>query len=777
MRWLPPFLKNPPAAPAPVPRVAEGNETLGPRQITQMVPKPAGFDEARALHLQGDIAKAEERYRAIIRRTPDHFESLLYLAIIELGHTRAGESEHLTRRALAVNPASAEAHAQLAAALQARELHEDAIASYRRALALRPDFAEANYGLATAQQQLKKPQEALLQYEVAISTNPHFTEAYYGAATQLQALNRTDEAIRRYEEALAIDPDFAEASFGLGSALQALNRQDEALKRYKDALEIDDNYVEALIGVGVAFEAMNRPQEAVEAYRRAVSIDPDNVGIRNNLGRILSALGRDQEGIVEYIAALAIEPNYAEAHCNLAAAFVKLGRYDEAIFHCEKALAIKQDFGRAIMNLGTALAHASRHHDAAACFEKVIRLHPDSSEAYSGLSTVLVELGRTEEGRCAIEKAIELAPRKTSLYRDLAEIKLLMQDDPHFVTLQAIEREADSLGESEQMFLHFALGKAYADQKRYEESFSHLLKANALKRRETRYDEAKALENKKRIASVFSPRLMKEKSGSGNPSSVPVFILGMPRSGSTLVEQILANHPRVHAGGELLYLQQAATGIPLRSAVPMAFPDCVPFFGGDVFTEIGRRYVERLCALSPTADRITDKMPANFLVAGLIHLTLPNARIIHTRRDPVDTCLSCFSKRFGGEQPFTYDLRELGRYYRAYEELMKHWRAVLPDGVMLDVQYEEVVDDLDRKAREIVAHCGLEWNDACLKFYEAKRPVRTASVTQVRQPIYRSSVGRWLPYKHLLTPLLEELGIDAPEPTEAIEANPAASAR
>jgi hypothetical protein len=258
---------------------------------------------------------------------------------------------------------------------------------------------------------------------------------------------------------------------------------------------------------------------------------------------------------------------------------------------------------------------------------------------------------------------------------------------------------------------------------------------------------------------------MQAKAGQGAPSTLPVFIIGMPRSGTTLVEQILASHPQVWGGGELMHLKEAVARLsgPEGAESPFGYPELVRLLDGAQLRALGAEYCEALRAAAPptmmtTTTRMTDKMPANFLFAGLIALVLPNARIIHVKRDPLDTCLSCFSILFLGNQPHSYDLAELGRYYRAYLHLMEHWRQVLPPGAMLEVQYEEVVADLEGQARRIVAYCGLEWDDACLDFHRTERRVWTASSVQVRQPIYRQSLGRAEAYRHWLQPLLEALG-------------------
>jgi hypothetical protein len=322
--------------------------------------------------------------------------------------------------------------------------------------------------------------------------------------------------------------------------------------------------------------------------------------------------------------------------------------------------------------------------------------------------------------------------------------------------MQALERE-DNLSPTERMQLDFALGKAYADLKEHGRSFEHLIQANAGKRAQIAYDEAATLGLFERIEQTFTPALVGRKARDGDPSRLPIFVIGMPRSGTTLVEQILASHPQVHGAGELKAMNDIADTVPGVGTVRIPYPEFVPALDAAAMRAVGARYVAALKRLAGGARRVTDKMPSNFFFAGLIHLALPNAPIIHTVRDPVDTCVSCFSKLFTAEQNHTYDLAELGRYHRRYQRLMAHWHRVLPAGRILDVRYEDVVADLEGAARRIIAHCGLDWDARCLDFHRTERPVRTASATQVRQPIYTSAVGRARVYEPYLRPLLAEL--------------------
>jgi tetratricopeptide (TPR) repeat protein len=433
-------------------------------------------------------------------------------------------------------------------------------------------------------------------------------------------------------------------------------------------------------------------------------------------------LGGHEEAIARYEAALALRPGHPDITSNIVILLHKLGRFEESIAQCDRTLAI----------------------------------NPGDAQTHNNRGVGLLALGRIAAAGEAFERAVALAPRRAEFHFNLATVRRFTAGDRRLDGLEALATDLAALPDNDRVAVHFALGRAYGDLGEHARSFRHLIAGNALKRRQIQYDEAAHLDLFARIAQVFTPGLMARKRGGGDPSDVPVLIVGLPRSGTTLIEQILASHSRVHGAGELDEFRAAAASIPRPNG--MRLLDHLPAISGEELRAIGADYVRRLRRRSAGTARIVDKMPSNFAFAGLAHLALPKARIIHARRDPVDTCLSCFSLLFASEHPYAYDLGELGRYYRSYQALMAHWRRVLPDGVMLEVRYEDVVDDLEGQGRRILAHCGLEWEDACLAFHETRRPVQTASAMQVRQPIYRTSVGRWHAYKDLLTPLLRELG-------------------
>jgi hypothetical protein len=312
------------------------------------------------------------------------------------------------------------------------------------------------------------------------------------------------------------------------------------------------------------------------------------------------------------------------------------------------------------------------------------------------------------------------------------------------------------------MAMHFALGKAYDDMGEFEKALHHFGIGTRLKRAQLKYDEPEIFKFFDEIREIFSEEFFKAKPYEGNPTTLPIFILGMPRSGSTMTEQIIQSHPDVYGAGEIKTLSACIGAARMKYPSLPKFPAMIRVMRPNHYTMIGDRYLKAIGSYSPTAKRVTDKLLTNYYFAGLLNTLYPNAKVIHTMRSPVDTCLSSWTKLYKDDMPHSYDLREIGRYYGKYYELMEHWRKVLPPGFMLDVKYEDVVNDTETKAKEIIAFLGLEWDDRCLKFHESERAVKTASVTQVRKPMYSSSVARWKRYGPGLDPLvkaLEESGV------------------
>jgi tetratricopeptide (TPR) repeat protein len=566
--------------------------------------------------------------------------------------------------------------------------------------------------------------DAARHYESVLEAKPLDFEGLFYFAQLREAQGRDFEALGLIRAAAAQRPDSAETRFHLGALLVKCRHWKEAIPHLCAVLELQPDRADAFNALGAALRHEGKLHEAALYLRRAVELSPDLADAHHNLGIVLRAQYRFDEAIAHLERAVALQPNAADSLSTLGHTLSQVDRYDEALANCRRALALDPGF---------AWAHAN-------------------------LAEVLVDLGRFDEARNEFERAVALSP-SPRIYAAFTFLEPVEEGGQILTALEGFASQIDALSEEERIALDFALGKAYADIGRHERAFEHLLRGNARHRAHIRYDEAGTLRSVALTERLFTSEFVEARQNWGYPSDVPVFIVGMPRSGTTLIEQILASYPGVHPGGELSAFSSIATEV-LTQALAGAIdePSMRNATASDV-REIGRRYAEHLESLSPGSLRVTDKLPNNAFYTGLIHLALPKARIIHAHRDPIDTCLSCFFWHFTGEQPFAYDLGELGRYYAAYEGLMRHWYRVLPEGTILNVHYEDVVADLEGQARRIVAYCGLDWNPGCLEFYKTERPVRTASATQVRKPIYTSSVGRWKPYAKHLGALFEALGM------------------
>jgi tetratricopeptide (TPR) repeat protein len=638
---------------------------------------------------------------------------------------------------------------------------------YRQILALDPCDADSLHCLGVIAHKTGRDDLAVDMISQAITINGADPSYHFNLGNLLRKHGRADEAAACYRKALELRPDYPQAFNTRGKALRRLQRPAEALEAYDKALVLKPDYAEALNNRGNALGDLNRPAEALASYDRALALEPDYIEALNNRGNALRALDRPAEALASYDRALARRPDDAGVIVNRGNALRDLNRPAEALASYDRALALKPDYPEVFNNRGAALRDLDRPAEALASFDRALALKSDFADAFCNKGIVLTELGRFDQANVAIERAAEIVPRSARYHYILAISKRSAVGDRNLQAMEELARDMRSLGMDDQIYLHFALGKALADIGDHERSFRHVLEGNRLKRSQMFYDEAATFGLFERTRAAFTGDVMRRVQGVGEVSSVPVFILGMPRSGSTLVEQILASHPAVFGAGEIEDFEKAVMGVTGAKWGFLDANEITSLASRDEFRRLGTDYLNRIRASAPEAERITNKTPENFRFIGLIHLALPNARIIHTRRDAIDTCLSCFEHWFVRRLQYTYNLGELGRYYNAYEAMMAHWRAVLPQNVMLDLDYEELVADPEGQARRIVAHCGLEWDARCLDFHRTERVVRTASTSQVRRPVYKSSVGRWRALAPFLGPLLAELRASGASATPA----------
>ena len=673
------------------------------------------------------------------------------------------DADELTRRAAAAEPDNAEAAHMLGIIAHQSGKTAEAIDHLRRAVALKPEVALYHANLGEMCRLAGRIDEAIAAGRRAIEINPKYAGALSNLGIALFDQGKFEEALGFYDRAIAQDSSFAQAYSNRGNALQRLKRFAEAENDYRRAIELQPSFADAWNNLGTCLRELKRPKEAETVYRKALEFNANNPDTLDNLALALKDLERLDEAVDLMRRALTIEARDEKLHVHLATVLLDQHKFDEAAAANERALTLNANNHDAVNLAGRIAFERGDLAAALANYRRALALKPDLADAYNNMGNVLKELGQLQEAQDAYLAANRIDPNIAGVYVNLADLKKFAPGDPHLATMEALAAKTESLSKTDRLQLDFALGKAYSDLKDYPRAFAHLLAGNAAKRATVSYDETSIFALFDRIEATFTRELIAKKAGSGDPSAMPIFVIGMPRSGTTLVEQIIASHPMVYGAGELQAFNDVILALrgPDGDAIP--YPNFAPSLDASALRQIGARYLSAVRKLAPSGERVTDKMPSNYYFAGLIHLALPNAKIIHTVRNPVDTCLSCFSKLFTAEQNHTYDLVELGRYYKRYERLMAHWRRVLPAQSILDVRYEDVVADLEGQARRIVAYCGLPWDERCLSFHKTGRAVRTASASQVRLPIYKSAVGRWRAYEKHLGPLLSALDVAVPE--------------
>jgi len=661
------------------------------------------------------------------------------------------QAEELALRVLAAAPNHPGALNLMSLISYSRGNLDQAIAQLQRACQAPnvPPMFFSNLGEMLRQRgQLGPAEEAARK---AVATDGKLAGAWSNLGIILQEAGKLQESRDCLGKALALEPRNPEFHNNMGNTLKRLGDLHGAEQHWHQAIQLRPNYAEPHSNLSLLLIDQGQIEAAVASARRAIDLNPRLADAYVNLASAENARSRYGEALRALDALKNFAPNYVTGLCARALALKNLDRFDEAAATARRAVALAPMSSEAHAMLGQILQVQGVFEEALAAYDRAAELSGNARErALINRAVLYMEHARADEAEEAFERAVTEYPNSASAWFNRADLIKFRGGDA------SIDRMKAALGngprhQTDRMLLNFALGKAYLDIGESDKAFEHLNEANRLKRSTIAYnpdDSTRAMEG---IAQVFGAELLAELADKGARSERPVFIVGMPRSGTTLIEQILASHPDVYGAGELRHVQHVVA--PLRD-----FPQSIPRVAPDALRDMGERYLAKIPVGAGAARYVIDKMPANFFYAGLIRLILPDARIIHSRRDAADTCLSCYSKLFQSEQNFTYDLGELGRFHRDYQNLMAHWRTVLRGSHFIEVDYEAVVEDTEAEVRKLLNFLDLPWNDACLEFYRTERAVRTASVNQVRQPVYKSSAGRWRKHEAHLGPLLAVLG-------------------
>jgi tetratricopeptide (TPR) repeat protein len=699
---------------------------------------------------QGRVREAEGHARTLLAKHPDAgmVWKILSVALVHQGKEALAE----LRRTTELLPADGEAHRNLATAWRVRGQWAEALVSLHRALEIQPHDADAFAEAADAMRALARVREAVPLYERALLLDPRLVEARNNLGNAFLELQQNLDAARCYRLALEAQPDNPVILCNLGNAQRLLGLLEEAKICLQRAIALDRTLSVAHSYLGLVHVALGQREAAVTNFGQAVELNPGDTTALNYLGSVLRDLGRRRDAVMAFERAIAVNPSSAESHCHLGDVLFEMRRVDAAMDHYRRALTLQPTYAPAHLSIGIALRQQRRPADAEASCRAALDIDPNYVEALSFLGELKADRGEFAKAEELFNKAIGVDPEFYSAFAGIAtHRKMTIADSDWRRGVEALLRKRLPL--SAEVSLRYALGKYFDDVRQFDDAFGHYAQANELtKRYGATYDRTQFSTLVTRIIGRFQAEFIRECHSTASAADLPVVIVGMPRSGTSLAEQILASHPAVFGAGELTFWHGAYRRLEQTAA------DGAP--DGSLLADIARHYLERLSALGNGSSRVIDKMPANFLYAGLIHAVFPNARIIHMQRHPLDTCLSIYFQNFFNIGAYANDLGNLAHYYREYLRLTAHWRATLPTSALLEVPYEALIEDQEGWTRRMLDFVGLPWDPKCLEFHATDRVVITASKWQVRQKITTASAGRWRNYETYLGPLQ---GLSNPE--------------
>ena len=584
---------------------------------------------------------------------------------------------------------------------------------------------------------------------------PQWAAAQLELAVTLGALARGEDAVVPLRRALALNPDLPDAWRALADHLTAMGDDagaESARARFLKASTRDPRLMAAAAAL-----CDNRIPEAEALLRPHLREHPTDIAAIRMFAEVAARLGRYHDAESLLARCLELAPGFAGARHNYAVALYRQGKHAAALPHIEQLLGAEPGNPNYRSLEAAILAGIGEYARAIDIYTGVLKQYPSQAKLWLSYGHALKTAGRTSEGIRAYRRTLELDPGLGEAWWSLANLKTFRFSAKELAQMQA-QLERSDLKTEDRYHFHFALGKSLEDQENYGPSFEHYRQGNCLRRAQVHYDASQGREHLARARVLFTREFFAARADQGAPDPDPIFIVGLPRAGSTLIEQILASHSQVEGTMELPDIPAMAHAVGARATGGLRYPEALATLQPAELRALGEDYLARTRIQRKHGRAFfIDKLPNNFLHLGLIHLMLPNARIIDARRHPLGCCFSGFKQHFARGQNFTYELTELGSYYRDYVELMAHFDSVLP-GRVHRVLYERMIEDTEGEVRRLLEYCRLPFEPACLRFYENERAVRTASSEQVRTPIYREGLEQWRHYESWLEPLKAALG-------------------
>ena len=619
-----------------------------------------------------------------------------------------------------------------------------------------PAMEVAQRILAAAFRLQGKPARSLELLEPLASRNSGSPSFLFEYGQTLGAVGRGNDAIKSLRKAVGLESRHAAAWRALGDQLSVAGDETGSRAAYEKHFAVSVRHPELIQAIELMREGkLAKAERLAKDFLKRYPADVSAIRILADIGMQLGQFD-DARNLLERCLQLA--PDFHLARHNYAVVLVRQQKLEAASVEVEKLLAQEPDNPNFLILKGTILVRTGEHSQALEIYEHVLKDYPNQARAQMNYGHTLKTVGRLDESIEAYRQCIKLSPGVGEAYWSLANLKTFSFSDED-IELMRSQVATEGGDANDQAHIAFALGKALEDKKEFDESFRFYKRGNAIRKVNHRHDVRINVYNSARQIKTFTTEFFAAREGQGCPAPDPIFIVGLPRAGSTLLEQILASHSQVEGTAELTDIITISRRLGKKSRENPAgyYPEILTDLSPEKFRELGEGYLESTRIQRSDPPYFIDKMPNNFHHIGLIHQILPNAKIIDARRHPMGCCFSCFKQLFARGQTFTYDLDYIGRYYRDYVILMDHWEKVLP-GRVLQVRYENMVSDTETQIRRLLDYCDLEFEEQCLRFYETERAIRTPSAEQVRQPIYTQGMDQWRNFEAHLDPLKEALG-------------------
>lgn len=719
-----------------------------------------------AAHKAGNLQEAEHAYRTVLQSQPNHPDACHKLGLIAISLNQVAEALSLFKTALDGNPSVEHFWISYIDAL----VRDNQVKNAKRAIkkAKKRGFRAKTLNSLLAQSTSKTETSIPSQVELNRLLDHYQAGRIIDAEKQAKFITqkfpndpfgwkvlgslyeqagKMHDAVLAYERAVALSPNDPEALNNLGNSLQELGRFDLAKARYNQAIDSKPNYAEAHYNLGITLQEMGRSDEAEFSYRRAIESKPDFAEAHCNLGSTLKELGKLDDAEASFHEAIALKNDSAESHFNLANTLQDLGKLNDAISSYNNAIALKPDYAKAHYNKGITLKEIGKLDEAITSFSEAIASKSDFAEAYYNLGISLQETGKLGEARNNYTQAVALKPDYAEAHRVLASIKNFDEKDDQYTKMLDLYFD-ENIPEEQRCHINFGLAKACEDLGIFEQAFAHYKEGNALRKKFLQYKINQDIELFKQIESKFRKiRNISLKHDHITKNITPIFIVGMPRSGTTLVEQIISSHPRVSGAGELSYVTELGDQI-LTDVSEINY---------EILLDFRHKYLERLEKVSGKYLFVTDKMPQNFRYTGLLYAAFPEAKIVHVKRDPSAVCWANYKQYFQSNNiGYCYAIDDVVSYYRLYENLMLFWTKTLTNRIY-NLKYEQLTVNQESETRQLIDYLELNWDERCLSPQNNKRNVATASNVQVRNKMYQGSSEKWKKYRPFLKGAFDDL--------------------